>query len=153
MILPFAFTLLILQNQSLAAELVKRPNGYFVTGAGCGIDTPIKYMNYFPKDLEANQCTFINVETFAPINYFTITAKRSGRVIQAKSLSSIVIWDYTGEDSQLWYWDPSNGHFLRNKAFPNKVFVYQFYLFKFFSNLVVIFLRSCTITIQVVISY
>ena len=58
---------------------------------------------------------------FTPINYFTITAKRSGRVMQAKSLSSIVIWDYNGGDNQLWFWDPSNGHFLRNKAFPNKV--------------------------------
>ena len=36
--------LLTLQNQSLAAELIERPNGYFVTGSGCGIDTPIKYM-------------------------------------------------------------------------------------------------------------
>ena len=121
MILLFAFSLLLLQNQSLAAELVKRPNGYFVTGAGCGIDTPIKYMNYLPKDFEANQCTFVNIDTFTPINYFTITAKRSGRVIQAKSLSSIVIWDYTGEDSQLWYWDPNDSQILRNKAFPDKV--------------------------------
>ena len=78
-------------------------------------------MNYVQKDLGANQCTFINLDMFTPINYFTITAKRSGRVMQAKSLSSIVIWDYNGGDNQLWFWDPSNGHFLRNKAFPNKV--------------------------------
>ena len=84
MILTLAFSLLLLQNQSLATELIKRPNSYFVTGAGCGIDTPIKYINYFPNDLEAHQCSFINIKTYKPVNYFTITAKRSGRVMQAE---------------------------------------------------------------------
>ena len=48
MILPFVFSLLFLQNQSLAAELVKRPNGYFVTGAGCGISAA-QFFAFFAK--------------------------------------------------------------------------------------------------------
>ena len=148
MILPFTFVLSFLQNQCSATELVKRPNGYFVTGAGCGIDAPIRHLNYFPKDFEGHQCTFINVDTFEPIHYFTIASERSGRVIQAKSLTSIVIWDYNGEDNQLWYWDPSNGHYLRNKAFPNKV--QNLYIIFFFNHLEVLLCQICRFCIMTI---
>ena len=48
------------------SELIERENGYFITGAGCGGDTPISYLNYIPEDLEQNQCTFINMDDFVP---------------------------------------------------------------------------------------
>ena len=68
--------------------------------------------------------------------------------MQAKSLSSIVIWDYNGGDNQLWFWDPSNGHFLRNKAFPNKVQWIGFTPSSIFCIDRILFERSCAIMIQ-----
>ena len=66
MIVNCILTFLILQKYSKAAELIERPNGYFITGAGCGGDTPISYLNYIPEDLDQNQCTFINMDDFIP---------------------------------------------------------------------------------------
>ena len=66
MIFQFYFTLLISKNICFGAELIKRPNGYFITGAGCGGDNPFQYLNYIPEDLEQNQCAFINTNNFAP---------------------------------------------------------------------------------------
>ena len=66
MIFRLYFVLLISRNFCFGAELVERPNGYFITGAGCGGDTPISYLNYIPEDLEQNQCTFINMDDFVP---------------------------------------------------------------------------------------
>ena len=43
---------LILQKNSKATELIERPNGYFITGAGCGGENPIRNMNYIPEDLK-----------------------------------------------------------------------------------------------------
>ena len=66
MIVNCILTFLILQKYSKAAELIERPNGYFITGAGCGGDNPIRYMNYIPEDLDRNQCTFINLDNSVP---------------------------------------------------------------------------------------
>ena len=32
--------------------MIERPNGYFITGAGCGGENPIRNMNYIPEDLK-----------------------------------------------------------------------------------------------------
>ena len=66
MILQCYLILLISQTFCHAVELIERPNGYFITGAGCGGDNPIQYLNYIPEDLEKNQCSFINMDDFVP---------------------------------------------------------------------------------------
>ena len=55
------------------------------------------------------------------IDYFTLKGGGSGRVVQASSESSVVLWDQNNGDNQLWYWDPNDSQILRNKAFPDKV--------------------------------
>ena len=37
------------------------------------------------------------------------------------NVGEVVIWDYNGQDNQLWYWDGPNRDVLRNKQFPNRV--------------------------------
>ena len=49
------------------SELIERDNGYFITGKGCGVDTPLKYLNYIPDVLEDFPCTFINMENSVPL--------------------------------------------------------------------------------------
>ena len=56
------------------------------------------------------------------IEYFTLFNAAQGKVLQASSVSSIVLRTYNdGSDNQLWYFDTSNSQLLRNKAFPDKV--------------------------------
>ena len=45
----------------LAGELIETPvkNRYFITGRGCGILTKIKYLNYFPEQLDNHDCSFV----------------------------------------------------------------------------------------------
>ena len=45
-----------------AGELIEKDNGYFITGRGCGTNTPLKYMNYIPDDLDKYECSFINLK-------------------------------------------------------------------------------------------
>ena len=45
-----------------AGELIKKDNGYFITGRGCGTNTPLKYMNYIPENLDEYECSFINLK-------------------------------------------------------------------------------------------
>merc|ERR1719510_247538 len=48
-----------------AIEIVERPNGeYFITGRGCGISNPIKYLKNFPpkEKLEDYECSFVQLE-------------------------------------------------------------------------------------------
>ena len=48
-----------------AVEIVERPNGeYFITGRGCGISNPIKYLKNFPpkEKLEDYECSFVQLE-------------------------------------------------------------------------------------------
>ena len=49
------------------SELIERENGYFITGKGCGVDTPLKYLNYVPEKLVDFPCTFINMENSIPV--------------------------------------------------------------------------------------
>ena len=49
-------------NSIYAGELIKKDNGYFITGRGCGTNTPLKYMNYIPEDLDEYECSFINLK-------------------------------------------------------------------------------------------
>ena len=51
--------------ETQAAEIVKRPNGdYFITGRGCGISNPIRYLKNFPpkEKLEEYKCSFVQLE-------------------------------------------------------------------------------------------
>ena len=50
-----------------SALLVERPNGFFITGRGCGTTTALKYLNYLPKKLEEHQCSFINLNSMIPV--------------------------------------------------------------------------------------
>ena len=45
----------------LAGELIEThvKNRYFITGRGCGISTKIKYLNYFPEQLDNHDCSFV----------------------------------------------------------------------------------------------
>ena len=58
MFVIFAF----LVKSIYAGELIKKDNGYFITGRGCGTNTPLKYMNYIPEDLDEYECSFINLK-------------------------------------------------------------------------------------------
>ena len=58
-----------------SALLVERPNGFFITGRGCGTTTALKYLNYLPKKLEEHQCSFINLNTMIPVKGNTNTLK------------------------------------------------------------------------------
>ena len=45
---------------SSVSKVVKTPNNdLFITGRGCGVETPIKYLNYFPTTLNGFECSFI----------------------------------------------------------------------------------------------
>ena len=50
-----------------SVELIKRSNGYFITGRGCGTNIPLKYMNYIPQNLEKYECSFITFNNYVPI--------------------------------------------------------------------------------------
>ena len=46
----------------LKADISAAPyNDLFITGRGCGIETPIKYLNYFPSTLNEFECSFIQI--------------------------------------------------------------------------------------------
>ena len=42
-----------------SVDLAIVPNGYFITGEGCGIKSPIRYLNEVPEILEDHKCSFI----------------------------------------------------------------------------------------------
>ena len=42
-----------------AAQLVKRDEGYWITGRGCGLTNPIKYLEDIPQNLDDHKCSFI----------------------------------------------------------------------------------------------
>ena len=44
---------------SKSVDLTIVPNGYFITGEGCGISSPIRYLNEVPEILEDHKCSFI----------------------------------------------------------------------------------------------
>ena len=50
---------------SESTDLIKLPNGYFITGRGCGIITPIKYLKSIPEKIEDFECSFIESEVFS----------------------------------------------------------------------------------------
>ena len=42
------------------SKIVRAPNNdLFITGRGCGVETPIKYLNYFPSKLNEFECSFV----------------------------------------------------------------------------------------------
>ena len=53
-------------------------------------------------------------------SYFIITSRGSGTALTAddKNNGRIMMWEYHGEDNQLWFWDDEN---IRSKKFPDKV--------------------------------
>ena len=61
-------TFIALIGQTFPAELVKSPSstGLFITGRGCGASNPYNFLNFVPAKLEDFECSFINLETFAP---------------------------------------------------------------------------------------
>ena len=40
-------------------HLVQRKEGHYVTGRGCGLTTPMKYLKEIPEKLEGHECSFI----------------------------------------------------------------------------------------------
>ena len=46
---------------ALAGKVTKLPNGnYAITGKGCGISTPLRYMSVIPENPEAYECIIIH---------------------------------------------------------------------------------------------
>ena len=41
------------------AKLIKRDEGYFITGKGCGLSTPLRYLKVIPQNLDDHKCSFI----------------------------------------------------------------------------------------------
>ena len=64
--LLFMSILFLIQTAVVSADIVKRPNGYFITGRGCGVTNPIRYLNHLPKNIEEYQCSFIEFENSRP---------------------------------------------------------------------------------------
>ena len=50
-------------NVTCTARLVKREEGYFITGRGCGLSTPMKYLKDIPEILDDYKCSFIPIKT------------------------------------------------------------------------------------------
>ena len=55
--------ILFVQLQSIKSQnLIETSNGYFITGRGCGITNPIRYLNSMPKNIEDYECSFIELQ-------------------------------------------------------------------------------------------
>ena len=50
--------------------------------------------------------------------FFTISSHVSAKVLDAPSSNSVLMWDYHGQDHQLWFWDDEC---IRSKKYPEKV--------------------------------
>ena len=63
----FYFSIILVLVQTIeSVEIVERTNGYFITGRGCGVTNPIRYLNHLPKNIEEYQCSFIEFEKSRP---------------------------------------------------------------------------------------
>ena len=59
--------ILFVQLQSIKSQnLIETSNGYFITGRGCGITNPIRYLNSIPKYLQNHECSFIDLQKSVP---------------------------------------------------------------------------------------
>ena len=47
----------------ITAKLIKRDEGHFITGRGCGLSTPMRYLKEIPQNLEDYECSFIPIKT------------------------------------------------------------------------------------------
>ena len=65
--LLFMSILFLIQTAVVSADIVKRPNGDFITGRGCGVTNPIRYLNSMPKDIENYECSFIDLQKSRPL--------------------------------------------------------------------------------------
>ena len=65
--LLFISMLFLIRIAVVSADIVKRPNGYFITGRGCGVTNPIRYLNSMPKDIENYGCSFIDLQKSRPL--------------------------------------------------------------------------------------
>ena len=94
----FVFLLQLLLNKtSKSAELIERPNGYFITGRGCGASTKIKYLNYIPMNLENFECTFIQLKPSSPMNLYEeeIHGGFSVKISKGNILKHYLSWGYS----------------------------------------------------------
>ena len=46
-------------NSGFCAEIVQNNGLNFITGKGCGVKTPIKYLTELPKDIQNHECSII----------------------------------------------------------------------------------------------
>ena len=60
-------SILFLTQTVVSADIVKRPNGYFITGRGCGTTNPIRYLKSMPKDIENYECSFVELQKSRPL--------------------------------------------------------------------------------------
>ncbi len=51
-----------LMSLTSGGRLIKRPNGWFITGRGCGASTQITYAGEIPDDPSSMECVFIASE-------------------------------------------------------------------------------------------
>ena len=54
--------------------LKETDDGFVITGRGCGILEPIKYLTEIPEDLEANSCSIITPKSLEELNKDSTTA-------------------------------------------------------------------------------
>lgn len=65
-----------LQPNLAMGELKKMDNGnHVITGRGCGILTPIKYLDEIPEDLDKHHCSIISKD----VKVFKDSAKITGK--------------------------------------------------------------------------
>ena len=62
------FLLLFLPFLCTTGKLRQRNGFWYITGRGCGTDTPIKYLDEIPEDIEGLSCVIIQPNKVKQIN-------------------------------------------------------------------------------------
>ncbi len=58
-LIVFCLGLFLALLANTETRLIRRPNGWFFTGRGCGNNEPYKFLSKFPEDTSGLTCTFI----------------------------------------------------------------------------------------------
>ena len=77
------FLSLVLQFACTLATLKQRNGFWYITGKGCGTDTPIKYLNEIPDNIEGMSCVIIQPNKVKQIN--VTEAEGEEGIIKSKS--------------------------------------------------------------------
>ena len=87
-------SLIILYNLTFAnsVELVTTPDGkgQFITGRGCGVNTPIKYLNYMPNNIDDFECSYVISDGYSEPLHDDVKSKLSMQSVEKLKISLTV---------------------------------------------------------------